>query len=78
MWGWDLASKHKADIPSAPNTLQFKFNLWVEALPLYEKGLLRLPPQTSLIMSDSGAGTVSVTVAVLLQYCGSTVAVMWQ
>ena len=38
--------------------LDFKFNLWVEALPLYEKGLLQLPPQTSLVMSDSGAGYI--------------------
>jgi hypothetical protein len=38
--------------------LDFKFNLWVEALPLYQKGLLKLPPQTSLIMSDSGAGFI--------------------
>jgi hypothetical protein len=38
--------------------LKFKFNLWVEALPLYEKGLLQLPPQTSLVMSDSGAGFI--------------------
>ena len=38
--------------------LKFKFNLWVEALPLYEKGLLQLPPQTSLVMSDEGAGFI--------------------
>ena len=38
--------------------LSFKFNLWTEALPLYQKGLLRLPPQTSLVMSDSGAGFI--------------------
>lgn len=38
--------------------LDFKFNLWTEALPLYESGLLRLPPQTSLVMSDSGAGFI--------------------
>ena len=38
--------------------LDFKFNLWVEALPLYEKGLLKLPKHTSLIMSDSGAGFI--------------------
>eukprot|EP01043_Picozoa_sp_COSAG02_P068203 COSAG02_NODE_11242_length_1762_cov_5.945881_1_plen_122_part_00 len=37
---------------------KFKFNLWVEALPLYEKGLLQLPPQTSLVMSDEGAGFI--------------------
>jgi hypothetical protein len=30
----------------------------VEALGLYEKGLLKLPPQTSLMMSDSGAGFI--------------------
>jgi len=38
--------------------LHFKFNLWVEALPLYEKGLLKLPKHTSLVMSDSGAGFI--------------------
>lgn len=30
--------------------LDFKFNLWVEALGMYQKGLLHLPPQTSLVM----------------------------
>ena len=38
--------------------LDFKFNLWVEALPLYQSGQLKLPPQTSLVMSDSGAGYI--------------------
>ena len=38
--------------------LDFKFNLWTEALRLYEKGLLKLPPQTRLVMSDSGAGFI--------------------
>eukprot|EP00041_Stephanoeca_diplocostata_P010786 m.172763 g.172763 ORF g.172763 m.172763 type:complete len:569 (-) comp18292_c0_seq6:430-2136(-) len=38
--------------------IKFKFNLWTEALGLYQKGLLKLPPQTSLVMSDSGAGFI--------------------
>jgi len=38
--------------------LDFKFNLWVEALGMYQKGLLKLPPQTSLVMSDEGAGFI--------------------
>jgi hypothetical protein len=38
--------------------LDFKFNLWTEALPLYERGLLKLPNQTALVMSDSGAGYI--------------------
>jgi hypothetical protein len=38
--------------------LDFKFNLWVEALPLYQKGLLKLPKRTSLVMSDAGAGYI--------------------
>ena len=40
--------------------LDFKFNLWVEALGMYEKGDLHLPEQTSLVMSDSGAGFIRV------------------
>ena len=38
--------------------LDFKFNLWVEALGMYEKGDLHLPEQTSLVLSDSGAGFI--------------------
>eukprot|EP00039_Didymoeca_costata_P025343 m.13034 g.13034 ORF g.13034 m.13034 type:complete len:885 (+) comp4775_c0_seq1:181-2835(+) len=38
--------------------LSFKFNLWSEALAMYQKGLLKLPPQTKLIVSDSGAGFI--------------------
>ena len=38
--------------------LDFKFNLWTEALGLYQRGELRLPNHTRLVMSDSGAGFI--------------------
>ena len=46
-------TKLLSEVTGTPvDQLDFKFNLWVEALGMYQKGLLKLPPQTSLVMYE--------------------------